>query len=82
LDERFRADVADIDHSLEQMIWRILSRYAELAQRKPAVTPALAYALADGVFQQALLAHLGGDPDAITEFGANLRQVLPSLLIP
>jgi AcrR family transcriptional regulator len=79
-DERFRADVADIDESLEQMIWRIVSRYAELAGRPPAVSPGLAYALADGVFQQALLAYLSGAPAAIDQFGANMRQVLPSLL--
>jgi AcrR family transcriptional regulator len=79
-DERFRADVSDIDKSLEQMIWRIVSRYAELAGRPPAVSPGLAYALADGVFQQALLAYLAGAPDALDQFGANMRQVLPSLL--
>jgi AcrR family transcriptional regulator len=79
-DERFRADVGDIDSSLEQMIWRIVSRYADLAGRPPAVSPGLAYALADGVFQQALLAYLSGDPAALDQFGANMRQVLPSLL--
>ena len=40
----------------------------------------LAYALADGVFQQALLAYLSDAPDALDRFGANMRQVLPSLL--
>jgi AcrR family transcriptional regulator len=79
-DERYRADVGDIDKSLEQMIWRIVSRYAELAGRPPAVSPGLAYALADGVFQQSLLAYLSGDPDALDRFGANMRQVLPSLV--
>jgi AcrR family transcriptional regulator len=79
-EDRFRADVGDIDKSLEQMIWRIVSRYAELAGRPPAVSPGLAYALADGLFQQALLAYLSGDPDALDQFGANMRQVLPSLL--
>jgi AcrR family transcriptional regulator len=79
-DERFRADVSDIDESLEEMIWRIVSKYAELAGRPPAVSSGLAYALADGVFQQALLAHLAGDPAALDKFAANMRQVLPSLL--
>ena len=79
-DERFRADVSDIDESLEQMIWRIVSKYAELAGRPLAVTPGLAYALADGVFQQALLAYLSGDRAALDKFAANMRQVLPSLL--
>jgi AcrR family transcriptional regulator len=79
-DERFRADVSDIDQSLEQMIWRIVAKYAELAGRPPAVSPGLAYALADGVFQQALLAYIGGDRTALDTFAANMRQVLPSLL--
>ncbi len=39
-EERFRADVADIDQSLEQMIWRIVSRYAELSERGPRSRPA------------------------------------------
>ncbi|OYU41547.1 MAG: TetR family transcriptional regulator, partial [Burkholderiales bacterium PBB4] len=30
-EEAFRADVAEMDKSLESMIWRILSRYAELS---------------------------------------------------
>jgi AcrR family transcriptional regulator len=82
-DERFRSDVSDIDKSLEQMIWRIVSRYAELAGRPPAVSPALAYAIADGLFQQALLAYLGGAGEAaIAEFGASMAQVLPWLLAP
>jgi AcrR family transcriptional regulator len=79
-DERFRADVSDIDASLEQMIWRIVSRYAELAGTVPAVSPQLAYAVADGVFQQSLLAYLGGDAAALDRFGAHMLQVLPSLL--
>src|ERR1700728_4829855 len=30
-EEKFRADVAEIDRSLERMIWRIVGKYAELA---------------------------------------------------
>jgi AcrR family transcriptional regulator len=79
-DKRFVDDVSDIDASLEQMIWRIVSRYAELAGTVPAVSPQLAYALADGVFQQSLLGYLGGDQAALDLFGAHMAQVLPSLL--
>jgi AcrR family transcriptional regulator len=79
-EERFRADVADIDRSLERMIWRVVTRYAELSEREFAVTPAFAYALLDGVFQHALLRHLGGDPAAAQELDAQVRQVLPTLL--
>src|ERR1700678_3166987 len=30
-DQKFRADVTDIDRSLEPMIWRIVDKYAELS---------------------------------------------------
>ena len=79
-DERFRADVGDIDKSLEQMIWRDRQPVRGAGRAPGAVGPDLAYALADGVFQQALLAYLSDDPDALDRFGANMRQVLPSLL--
>jgi AcrR family transcriptional regulator len=79
-EEKFRADAADIDQSLERMIWRIVSRYAELSGRDLAVTPALAYAMLDGVFQHALLRHLAGDGAAGQDLDAQVRQVLPTLL--
>jgi len=79
-EERFRADVAVIDDSLERMIWRIVSRYAELSERELAVTPALAYSLLDGVFQHALLRDLGGDGAAARDLDAQVQQVLPMLL--
>ena len=79
-EEKFRADVADIDHSLEQMIWRVVTRYAQLSERDLVVTPAFAYALLDGVFQHALLRHLGGDLAAAQELDEQVRQVLPTLL--
>jgi AcrR family transcriptional regulator len=79
-EEKFRADAAEIDHSLEVMIWRVVSRYAELSGRGPAVTSALAYALLDGVFQHALLRHLSGDATAATDLDDHVRQVLPTLL--
>lgn len=79
-EEQFRSDVADIDHSLEQMVWRIVTRYAGLSGRALAVTPPLAYAQLDGVFQHALLRHLSGDDTAAADLDAQVRQVLPTLL--
>jgi AcrR family transcriptional regulator len=81
-DETFRADVREIDSSLERMIWRIVSKFAELSQRPPAVTPSLAYALMDGLFQHALLRHLSGSAEAATDLDENVRRVLESLLAP
>ena len=79
-EEKFRADVAEIDQSLERMIWRIVGKYADLAGRPPVVSPALAYALADGVFQHAMIAHLSGDAAATDDLSANVGLLLPSLL--
>ena len=79
-EEKFRADIAEIDHSLERMIWRIASRYAELRGAALAVTPAVAYALMDGLFQHALLRHLSGDATAAAELDQNVQQLLPALL--
>jgi AcrR family transcriptional regulator len=79
-EEEFRADVAEINDSLERLIWRIVTRYAELSERDLAVTPAFTYALLDGVFQHALLRHLGGDPAAASDLDEQVRQILPTLL--
>ena len=56
----FQADVAEIDKSLENMIWRIVSRYVELGGAPPALSPAACYAVIDGLFQNHLLKHLLG----------------------
>src|SRR5580765_3400549 len=42
-EESFRADVLEIDASLQRMIWRIVSRYAELRGAVPAVPAETAY---------------------------------------
>jgi AcrR family transcriptional regulator len=79
-DEKFRADVTDIDQSLRRMIWRIVAKYAELSGTPLAVSPDLAYAVLDGVFQHALLRQLGGDTSAAATLDENIQQVLPTLL--
>ena len=79
-DEKFQADVTEIDQSLQRMIWRIVAQFAELSEVPPAVTPDLAYALMDGLFQHALLRHLGGDASAAAKLDENIRQILPTLL--
>src|ERR1700678_1251446 len=79
-DEKFRADVTDIDQSLQRMIWRIVDKFAELSAVPLAVTPGLAYAQLDGLFQHALLRHLGGDATAASTLDESVQQVLPTLL--
>ena len=79
-DETFRADVLEIDQSLERMIWRIVSKFAELSGAPLAVTPSLAYALMDGLFQHALLGHLGGNASAAADLDRGVQHVLATLL--
>jgi AcrR family transcriptional regulator len=71
-----RPTVVDLDGQLQDMVWRVVRRYAELAGRDLLVTPAMAYALFDGVFEQALLRHLAGDAGA----GDRLRDDADRLL--
>jgi len=60
-EEPLRQDALDIDHTLEEMIWRIVTRYSELAGRGIAVDKKIAYAVFDGLFQRGLLQLLSGD---------------------
>jgi len=75
-----QADVLDIDGSLLQMIWRVVSRYAELAERPVSLDESATYAAFDGLFQQALLRHLTGDGDALTELTDRAEKLLPKLV--
>ena len=51
--------------ALQDMIWRIVTRYSELADREVAMDPASAYGVLDGLFQAALLGHVTGNPAAL-----------------
>jgi hypothetical protein len=71
--------VLEIDQRREEMIWRVISRYAEFAGITVAVSPGVAYAMLDGLFQQALLHQLAGDQDAAGDLAANVIRVLQTL---
>jgi hypothetical protein len=82
---RLRESVLLIDRTLEEMIWRVVSRYAQLAGRPPAVAAGVAYGMLDGLFQQALLAYgEGGEQGEATLGGLStaVESVLPTLLAP
>ena len=79
-EESFRADVAEIDLSLERMIWRVLSRYAELVGTPLELSPPAAYAVFDGLFLRALLRQLAGDPDAARDLRSSVAAILDRLL--
>jgi hypothetical protein len=77
----FRGDVAEIDHSLERMIWRIVTRVSELTSVPPVLSSSVSYALFDGLFQQGLLRHLSGEADAAPALQQALEDVL-ALVLP
>ncbi|MBW0098320.1 TetR/AcrR family transcriptional regulator [Pseudonocardia sp. KRD-184] len=79
-EESFRPDVLDIDATLERMVWRIVSRYGELCDRPVPTSPAMTYALFDGLFQQALLHHVAGSPTAGPDLRARALDLLGRLL--
>ncbi len=79
-EEPLREAVAVIDKTLEDMIWRVVSRYAELAGREPVMASAPAYAVLDGLFQQSLLAHLSGSETALDELSVQVHALMPLLL--
>jgi AcrR family transcriptional regulator len=79
-EQAFRADVAEIDKSLEKMIWRVMSRFAEITGEAVRVPSSVAYAMFDGLFQQALLKHLSGDKKAVAAMQSNVRLVVSQLV--
>ncbi len=81
-EESLREAVLQIDKTLEEMIWRVVSTYAGLAGRRPAMTSAVVYGLLDGLFQQALLGHLCGRPDALADLRREAVELMPVLLAP
>ena len=62
------------------MIWRIVSKFAELAGTPPALPSAMAYAIFDGLFQHALISYLGGSAGAARDLEENVQRVLESLI--
>ena len=80
-EEKLREAVLMIDGTLEDMIWRVVSRYAELAGRPTAMTPAAAYGVLDGLFQQALMGQLTGAPVEET-LTTQVHELMPLMLRP
>jgi AcrR family transcriptional regulator len=80
--EGLREAVLGIDKSLEEMVWRVVSRYSELTGRPPAMAPAAAYGVLDGLFQQALLGHVTGDTGALPRLVGQVHELLPLTLGP
>ncbi|MBV9313178.1 MAG: TetR family transcriptional regulator [Pseudonocardia sp.] len=81
-EESFRADVLEIDNTLQRMIWRVVSRYAELVGTGPSTPAATTYVMFDGLFQRALLLHLSGAETAADELRTGVRHLLELVAPP
>jgi TetR/AcrR family transcriptional repressor of bet genes len=79
-EEQFRPDVLMIDATLQEMIGRVVRKYAELAGRPLVMDVPTIYALLDGVFEKALLGYVSGDPSATSTLHARVTDLLPRLL--
>lgn len=74
-----REAVLQIDQTLEDMVWRVVTTYADLAGRPPAMTPHVTYGLLDGLFQQALLGHLCQREGVLDDLRTQVRALMPLL---
>ena len=79
-EEAFRADVAEIDKSLEKMILRVMTRLSSLADKPLQLPPGVMYAAIDGLFQQCLMKHLSGDTKAVAVMQAHVRCVVLQMI--
>ncbi|GAB3395698.1 TetR/AcrR family transcriptional regulator [Amycolatopsis echigonensis] len=75
-EESFRGDVLDIDEQRQDMVWRVVRRYAEFADRPAKVSPEVAYAAFDGLFQRALLQQLADQDAAADRLEADVAALL------
>ncbi|MGW7684500.1 TetR/AcrR family transcriptional regulator [Kribbella sp. NPDC054772] len=79
-EDQLRPDVEAIDKLLEEMIWRILARYADLTGSTPTVDAPTAYALVDGLFEQAVVGYAANPEKAPGLLADRIMQVLPRLV--
>ena len=79
-EDTLRATVADLDRQLEAMVWRVVSRHAELSGRAVAVPSVTAYAVFDGLFENSLVRHLAGDAEAAERLRGDAAWLIGSLV--
>lgn len=79
-EESLRDAITEIDATLEAMIWRVVDRYATLTGAPPSVPASTAYAMLDGLFQQALLAYTAAGEAVLDGLATQVRIVLPLMV--
>lgn len=81
-EDRLQAAATYIDQTLEDMVWRIVTKYAELSDLEPAMPPAAAYGVLDGLFQAALLGFSLGDEAALPTLVGQVHGLMPLTIGP
>ena len=81
-DESLRHDVLEIDATLEHMIERVLTRFAELGSATLSMPIGTAYAMLDGIFERALLRHIAGVEGVLEDLRVTTVELLPRLFTP
>ena len=81
-EEGLREAVLQIDGTLEEMVWRVIARYAELSGREPAMSPHVAYGMLDGLFQQTLVGYTCGIDGVLDDLRTHVVALMPMLLRP
>lgn len=81
-EDRIRDEVMLIDRTLEDMVWRVITKYAELSGKEPGVDPYSAYGILDGLFQQALLGWHQDRPGTLEALTAQVHGLMPLMLQP
>jgi len=79
-EEALQPTVVDLDRQLEEMIWRVVSRHAELCDTVPAVSSVTAYSVFDGLFENSLLRHLAGDAGAADRLRSESGWLISTLM--
>ena len=77
-----RATVADLDRQLEAMVWRVVSRHAELAAGSVAVPSPPAYAVFEGLCANRLGRHRGGAAGAAERLRGDAVWLIGTLVRP
>lgn len=79
-EQALQPTVVDLDRQLEEMIWRVVSRYAELGDTEPAVSSVTAYSVFDGLFENCLIRHLAGDRGAAERLRTESAWLIATLM--
>lgn len=75
-----RPDVRQIDGLLRDMVWRIVTRTADLSGARVLVDAETAYAVVDGLFEQALVSAVDDADSAVRDLGDRVDLAIARLV--